>query len=453
MNRVLESGKPPVLSWVVIVGRPNVGKSTLFNRILGKRDAIVDDQPGVTRDVLFRLADWNGKCFTLADTGGVFGPDVDPFSKIIQEQIEMTARNAAVILFLVDGQTGPVPLDHEIALFLRRLDKPIVTVVNKVDSPKQEAAVLASFYELGLTDLYAVSALHGTGIGDMLDAVTAHLPDERFMAGTSRLPGIAIIGRPNTGKSTLLNTLCGSPRALVSPIPGTTRDPVDTEVEVNGKRYLLIDTAGIRRRGKTAQGLEHYTLIRSQQALERCDLALLLIDAQEGLTETDAKVFGLAKDAGKAAIILVNKWDLIEKNEKTTGAYAKAIRERIPFLHYAPLEFISALTRLRVQRIFPHVERILEHFHTRVSTSVLNGMLEKILSRNPPPLHKGRSPRIYYWTQVAAAPPTFVAFVNDPKAIHFSYHRYLINQLYETFDLEGTPIRLYFKKREGRKIR
>jgi len=216
---------------------------------------------------------------------------------------------------------------------------------------------------------------------------------------------------------------------------------------------LLIDTAGIRRRGKTARGLEHYTLIRSQQALERCDLALLLIDAQEGLTETDAKVFGLAKDAGKAAIILVNKWDLIEKNEKTTGAYAKAIRERIPFLHYAPLEFISALTRLRVQRIFPHVERILEHFHTRVSTSVLNGMLEKILSRNPPPLHKGRSPRIYYWTQVAAAPPTFVAFVNDPKAIHFSYHRYLINQLYETFDLEGTPIRLYFKKREGRKIR
>ncbi|MFB3785564.1 MAG: ribosome biogenesis GTPase Der [bacterium] len=453
MKVEVDSVNPPALSWVVIVGRPNVGKSTLFNRILGKRDAIVDDQPGVTRDVLFRQADWCGKYFTLADTGGVFGPGEDPFSQIIQQQIERAARHAAVILFLVDGQTGPVPLDHDIALFLRRLDKPIVTVVNKVDAPQHEAAVMASFYELGLTDLHAVSALHGTGIGDMLDAVAAYIPDEGILAEPPALPAIAILGRPNTGKSTLLNTLCGSERSIVSPIPGTTRDPVDTEVEVNGKRYLLIDTAGIRRRGKTGQGLEHYTLIRSQQALERCDLALLLIDAQEGLTETDAKVFGLAKDAGKAAIILVNKWDLVEKDERTTGAYAKAIRERIPFLHYAPLEFISALTRLRVQRIFPHVERILEQYHSRAATADLNALLEKLLSRNPPPLHKGRTPRIYYWTQVGTAPPTFVAFANDPKAIHFSYQRFLINQLYETFGLEGTPVRLYFKKRESRKIR
>jgi GTPase len=300
---------------------------------------------------------------------------------------------------------------------------------------------------MGFDTLFPISAIHGTGTGDLLDAIVDHLPEGIPLEELPACPGIAIIGRPNVGKSTLLNSLCGSERSIVSPIAGTTRDPVDTEIEVNGKRYLLIDTAGIRRRGKMSQGVDRYCLMRAEEALHRCDLALLMIDALEGLTESDAKVFGLTQDAGKAAIILVNKWDGVEKDEKIRIKFAKQIRERMPFLHFAPIEFISSLTRLRLTRIFPHVERILIHFYRRVPTAELNQLLEKILNRHPPPIHKGRSPKIYYWTQVTAAPPTFVAFVNDPPAVHFSYQRYLINQLYETFGFEGTPLRLLLKKR------
>ncbi|MGC9326598.1 MAG: ribosome biogenesis GTPase Der [Candidatus Hinthialibacter sp.] len=438
---------------VVIVGRPNVGKSTLFNRIIGRRDAIVDDQPGVTRDSKRRKADWNGKAFNLVDTGGFFGPEEDPFNADIQRQIEIAAREAAVLLLVLDGKSGPSPADHEALDLLRRLHKPILAVVNKVDSHERENEYTLPFYELGLDYFFPVSALQGTGVGDLLDEIVQHLPEEAAeWEEPIPIPGIALLGRPNVGKSTLLNSLCGADRSIVSPVPGTTRDPVDTEIEVNGKRYLLIDTAGVRRRGKMSQGIEHYTLVRSKEALDRCDVALLMIDGIEGLTETDAKVFSLANDAGKASILLVNKWDAVDKNENTAGAFAKAIRDRIPFLKYAPIEFISALTQKRIQRIFPHIERILENYQRRVPTAELNDLLDAILQRHPPPVHKGRSPSIHYWTQVSAAPPTFVAFTNEPKAIHFSYERYLMNRLYESFDFEGTPIRLVWKKKGGRRI-
>ncbi len=439
-------------SSVVIVGRPNVGKSALFNRILGRRDAIVDDQPGVTRDSKYRLVDWNGKTFYLVDTGGFFGPEEDPFNADIQRQIEVAAREAAVILLVLDGRAGPLPDDREVVDLLRRLHKPIFAAVNKVDAPQWEYELTHPFYELGFEVLYPVSALQGLGVGDLLDDLVSYLPEEAAVwEEPPRLPGIALLGRPNVGKSTLLNALCGSERAIVSPVAGTTRDPVDTEVEVNGRRYLLIDTAGVRRRGKMSQGLEHFTLLRGKEALERCDLVLLMIDAVEGLTETDAKVFSLANEAGKASIILVNKWDAVEKDENSAGNFAKEIRERVPYLKYAPMEFISALTHKRIQRIFPHVERILQNYQRRIPTAELNDLLESILQRHPPPVHKGRSPSISYWTQVSSGPPTFVAFTSEPKAIHFSYERYLINRLYESFDFEGTPIRLIWKKKSGRR--
>lgn len=437
---------------VVIVGRPNVGKSTLFNRIIGRQEAIVDDQPGVTRDAKYRKADWNGKTFDLVDTGGFFGPDEDPLTPFVQERIERTARHASLFLFLLDGRSGPTPLDHEVLDRLRRMDAPIIGVVNKIDNFSNVDQILSEYYELGLDSFVPVSALQGLGIGDLLDEVVEFLPEsEGDEEEVPIYPGIAIIGRPNVGKSTLLNSLCGDDKSIVSSIPGTTRDPVDTEILYNERHYLLIDTAGIRRKGKMSRGVERYSLKRMEQTLERCDLALLMIDAVEGLTETDAKVFGMAHNAGKAAIILVNKWDAVEKDGQTSGAYAKDIKAEVPFLHYAPIEFISAMTKQRMHRIFPQIERILEYYYHRVPTSHLNDLLEKILDKHPPSVHKGRVPRIYYWTQVGTGPPTFVAFASDPKSIHFSYQRYLINQLYKTFQFEGTPLRLLIKKRGKQK--
>lgn len=432
---------------VVIVGRPNVGKSTLFNRIVGKREAIVDDQPGVTRDCKFRVAEWAGKRFSLVDTGGIYGSEDDPFTPVVQQRIEMAVEQAAVLMFILDATTGPTTVDHQVMDHVRRLKVPMIGVVNKVDNMQQADIVMAPFYELGLDEIFPVSAIQGTGTGDLLDEVIAYIPEDAQPDFEILLPGIAIIGRPNVGKSTLLNALCGSDRAIVSPVSGTTRDPVDTEVEFEGERFLLIDTAGIRRRGKMSQGLDRYALNRAQKALERCHVALMMIDGSTGLTETDAKVFGLAKDAGKAAVILVNKWDITEKDEHTTGEFAKHIRKEMPFLHYAPIEFISAMTLKRTHRIFPNIKRIAENFKMRVPTGKLNALLEGIINKHPPPVHKGKSPRIYYWTQVETMPPTFVAFVSNAESIHFSYQRYLVNQLYETFGFEGTPIRLFMRTR------
>lgn len=439
-------------SMVAIVGRPNVGKSTLFNRIIGQRVAIVDDQPGVTRDSNYRPTDWNGKPFTVIDTGGFLGPDEDPLTPYVQQQIEMVIKSSSVLIYVLDAQQGPTPADHEILDFLRKLHIPMIAAVNKVDNPQKSDELTAMFYELGLTDFYSISASHGMGIGDLLDEVVQYLPeiDSLEEEEAPKIPGIAIIGRPNVGKSTLLNSLCGHPKAIVSPIAGTTRDPVDTEIIVDGKPYLLIDTAGIRRRGQMKRGLDKFSMIRCEEALRRCDIALLLIDGQEGLTERDAKVFSIAHEMGKAIILLVNKWDAIEKDTNTAGTFAKKIREDLPYLKFAPIEFISAMTKQRIHRIFPHVEKILKNYYSRVSTGELNRLLENILAKNPPPIHKGRLPRIYYWTQASVAPPTFIGFVNEPAAIHFSYERYLINRLYENFDFEGIPIRLFWRKRKQR---
>lgn len=439
---------------VVVVGRPNVGKSTLFNRIIGQRLAIVDDQPGVTRDSKHHQADWNGKVFTIVDTGGFFGPEDDPITPYVQEKIEIAVQDASVILYVLDGQTGPVADDYTILKYLWKLKIPLVAAINKIDNPAMENEITADFYKMGISEFFPISSTHGMGVGDLLDQVASYLPDfsQAEEDEKPKIPGIAILGRPNVGKSTLLNALCGSSKSIVSPIAGTTRDPVDTEILVDGKPFLLIDTAGVRRRGKMSHGLDKFSMIRAEESLHRCDVVLLLIDAVEGLTDTDAKVFSIAKDAGKAVIILVNKWDLVEKDESTAGKFVQKIRDDLTFLKFAPVEFISALTKQRVHRIFPHVEKILENYYRRVPTGELNRLLEEIMDKQPPPVHKGKLARIYYWTQVAVAPPTFVAFANEPECIHFSYERFLINRMYETFDLEGTPIKIIWKKRKQRRM-
>ena len=432
---------------VVVIGRPNVGKSTLFNRLVGRRDAIVDDQPGVTRDLKARPVSWNTRDFLLIDTGGLFGPDDDPFSPAIQAKIEDVIDDASVLLLLFDAHDGPTPVDHEVMEWLRRLRKTLVCAVNKVDDPRRMDLV-APFYELGCGELHPISSMHGTGTGDLLDCVIELLPPPVEMPEYENVSGIAIVGRPNVGKSTLLNRLVGHERAIVSPIPGTTRDPVDTLIEFDGDRYLLIDTAGIRRRSKMSQGLDRYALLRGKEAIERSDVALLLIDAVEGLTETDAKVFSYAHDAGKAAVVIVNKWDTVERSPGASGAFIKRLREEIPFLSYAPVMFISAQTGYHAHKIFPEIQRVLVGHRLRPSTAELNNLLEEILIRRPPPSKRGREVRAYYWTQVAISPPTVVLFVNDPDLVHFSYRRYLTNRLYEKFDFYGTPIHLILRERK-----
>ncbi len=444
------TGKTPVgrLPTVVIIGRPNVGKSTLFNRIIGRRDAIVDNQPGVTRDIKERPATWNGQDFLLIDTGGLFGPDEDPLSAAIQSKIEDVAKDADVLLFVLDAKDGPTPIDHEIMTWLRRVKRPTIGAVNKVDDPGR-IDLAASFYELGFDNLFTISSSHGTGTGDLLDEIVEQLPPPVEVPDYGDAPCIAIVGRPNTGKSTLLNRLVGQERAIVSPMPGTTRDPVDTLIHYGDKPYVLIDTAGIKRRSKMHQGLERYALLRGTEAIERSDVALLLVDGVEGLTESDARVFSHAHDSGKASILVVNKWDVVERDSHTTGSFVKHIREEMPFLSYAPVLFVSAMTGYHVGKIFPEVERVLAGARLRPSTAELNRLLEEILLNHPPPSRKGRQVKAYYWTQVATGPPTIVLFVNAPDLVHFSYRRYLINRLYERFEFYGTPIRLILRSHKN----
>ncbi len=445
------------LPLVVIVGRPNVGKSTLFNRLIRKRVAIVDDQPGVTRDRLYRPTTWNGKSFLLTDTGGFFGPDEDPLSPGVQEQIEEAAKYAEVLCMVVDGSEGPTGLDQDTADRIRRLSKgrkgkeiKVVVAVNKCDNPSVDYST--AFYELGFKDVVPVSAIHGYGTGNLLDLLVAPLPLSELPDEEDDIPGIALLGRPNVGKSTLLNALCGEKRSLVSTIPGTTRDPVDTLIEWEGKLFRIIDTAGIRRRGKMSQGLDRYSLMRGKAALARANAALLLIDGSEGPTESDAKVFSIAHDMGRAAVLLVNKWDAVEKDTQTAGATVKKIREMMPWLNYAEVQLISALSGQRLQRIFPCIEQALENHKRRIPTAELNRALETFIAKKPPPSRHGRIANIYYWTQANSTPPTFILFVNDPERIHFSYQRYLINQLYETFDFQGTPLRLIVRARRSRDV-
>jgi len=449
---------------VALVGRPNVGKSTLFNRLTGERLAIVDEVPGTTRDRLLAEADWGGFFFFVMDTGGIDptkGKGQTPLSigskdfiKEIRTQAELAIEESDVILFIVDGQAGVTPADYEIADILRRKQRsiegkfypPIILVVNKAESAKIRQ-VAAEFYELGMGDPFAISAMHGTGTGDLLDEVISHI--EKIAEDTEEdlSTKIAIVGKPNVGKSSLLNKIIGEERALVSDIPGTTRDAVDTKLDYDGYPITLIDTAGIRRRGKVIPGVEKYSVIRSMNAIERADVAILIIDATTSITVQDTHIAGYIKDAWKSTVVAVNKWDLIEKDTYTINDYTLQIREALNFMDYVPMIFISALTGKRVEKVLPLALQVQEERLVRVSTSQINRVIQRAQDLHPAPSRTGRSLRIYYGTQVRSDPPTFMLYVNHPEIAHFSYLRFLENQIRREFPFVGTPIRLVLKKR------
>jgi GTP-binding protein len=449
---------------IALVGRPNVGKSTLFNRLTGERLAIVDEIPGTTRDRLLAEADWSGYFFYVMDTGGIdpakgkgqtpLSVGSNDFITQIREQAELAIQESDVILFVVDGQAGVTPADHEIANILRRLQKkvdgqslpPIILVVNKAESAKVRQ-VAAEFYELGMGDPYPVSGLHGTGTGDLLDEVVRYIKEigEEMEEDTSAK--IAIVGKPNVGKSSLLNKIVGQERAIVSDIPGTTRDAVDTKLFYNDIPVTLIDTAGIRRRGKVSPGVEKYSVIRSMKAIERADVAILVIDATTSITSQDAHIAGYIKDAWKSAVVVVNKWDLIEKDSYTINDYTLHIRQELNFMDYVPIIFISALTGKRVDQVLPLVLRVQEERLVRLTTSQINKIIQRAQDMHPAPSKTGKALRIYYGTQVRSDPPTFLLYVNDPALAHFTYLRYLENQFRKDYPFIGTPIRIVLKKR------
>lgn len=432
---------------VAIVGRPNVGKSTLINKIARKRIAIVEDLPGVTRDRLYVDAEWLGREFILVDTGGLEPDTQDPLLQEMMKQSRLAMEEADVILFLVDGRDGLQPSDEDVAQILRSSKKPVILAVNKVDSQKQEALVY-EFYSLGLGDPISISAANMLNFGDLLDEIAAHFPSEEEIEDDPDTLKIAVIGRPNVGKSSLVNALLGKERMIVSDIAGTTRDAVDSPFEANGQKFTLIDTAGLRRKSKVDDGVERYSVIRTLRAVDRADVVLMVIDAETGVTEQDKRIAGYAHEGGKACIILVNKWDLIEKDNRTVNEYTRTLRHELIFLTYAPVLFISAVTKQRLSKIPELVCHVVEQNQMRVPTGTLNQLVQDAIAVTPPPSVRGKRLKIYYATQVAIKPPTFVFFVNDPEIFHFSYMRYLENIFRETFLFEGTPIRLYARGRK-----
>ena len=438
---------------VAIVGRPNVGKSTLFNRLTRSRDAIVDDIPGVTRDRQYGEATWDEKTFTLVDTGGILMADPDGFSGQIHSQVMGAIHDADVLILLLDGRAGISPFDRELAQMLRPVEKPILVAVNKIDSPELETN-LSDFYALGFDTLYPISAEHRYGISDFLDTlIGTFIPQTKGKdtASIDETIRLAVIGRPNVGKSSLVNRILGEERVMVSRIPGTTRDAIDTACEIDGRHYLIIDTAGIRRKGKVRQRLEKFSVIKALKSLDRCHLALVLLDAHEGITDQDISIAGYAHERGRGCILLLNKWDIVEKDTHTAGRYIERLRTEAKFLNFAPAMTISAKTGLRAHRIFKLVNEVYEQYTTRIDTGPLNRIFERAVRDNEPSLHRGRRIKFYYAAQVSSRPPTFVAFVNFPDAVHFSYRRYLINRIRSDTSLDHTPIRLYFRKRSGRR--
>jgi GTP-binding protein len=429
---------------VAIVGRPNVGKSTLFNRIAKKRVAIVDDFPGVTRDRLYMDADWLDREFTMIDTGGIELEGQDAISSSVRIQAYLAIDEADVIMFMVDAKTGITQADEEVATILRRTKKPVVLAVNKVDSPKDNAN-LYEFYGLGLGDPVPVSATNALNTGDLLDEIVKALPDDHNEEDHDDEIKVAFIGRPNVGKSSMVNAVLGEERVIVSDVPGTTRDAIDTHFVKDGQKYILIDTAGMRRKAKIDIPVERYSVMRALRAVDRCDVVLMVIDAVDGVTDQDKKIAGYAHEAGKGIAIVVNKWDLVAKDDKTTLRFTDAIRVELAFMQYAPILFISALTKQRVPRITEIAKFVAEQHSMRVSTSVLNQVVEDAINISPPPTDKGRRLKIYYTTQVSVKPPTFVFFVNEPEIVHFSYVRYLENRLREAFGFEGTPLHLVLR--------
>ena len=432
---------------IAIVGRPNVGKSMLFNKIAGRRLSIVEDTPGVTRDRLYADSDWSGREFTMIDTGGIEPKADSEMLAFMRAQAEIAIETADVIVFVTDGRTGVTAADEEVANMLLRSRKPVVLAVNKLDTPAAVIPELYEFYSLGLGDPIAVSALHGHGTGDLLDACIAHFPPPEETEEDEDVVKVAIMGKPNVGKSSLVNRILGEERVIVSDVAGTTRDAVDSLFENEQGRFMFIDTAGIRKKSRVDDRIEKFSVMRAEMAVERADVCLIMIDARDGVTEQDTKVAGLVHEAGKASVIVVNKWDLVDKDTHTMDKMRKDVMRDLAFMSYAPIVFISALTGQRVDRLFELIKYVNDQSATRISTGMLNNVLADATARVQPPTDRGRRLKIYYMTQTGVRPPNFVVFVNSAELFHFSYRRYLENQIRSVFGLEGTPIRMVVRQK------
>ena len=438
---------------VAVVGRPNVGKSTLFNALAGERLSIVKDTPGITRDRLYTDVEWLDKSFTLIDTGGIEPDSKDIILSQMREQAQIAIDTADVIMFMTDVKQGLVDADSKVADMLRRSGKPIVLVVNKVDSYEKMMPDVYEFYNLGLDDPYPISASERQGLGDLLDKVISYFPEGSSEAEEDDTPKVAIIGKPNVGKSSIINRLIGEKRLIVSDIAGTTRDAVDTRLKRNNKEYIFIDTAGLRRKNKIKEELEKYMIVRTVSAVERCDVAVLVIDATEGVTEQDAKIAGIAHERGKGMIIVVNKWDLVEKDNKTLNEFTKKIRDTLSFMPYAELLFVSAETGQRLPKLYEMIDVVIENHAMRVQTGVLNEIMAEAVALQQPPTDKGKRLKLYYITQAAVKPPTFVIFVNDKELMHFSYTRYIENKIREAFGFQGTPLKFIIRERKENDVK
>ncbi|OXM16667.1 ribosome biogenesis GTPase Der [Paenibacillus herberti] len=431
---------------IAIVGRPNVGKSTIFNRVIGDRLAIVEDKPGVTRDRIYGTGEWNGKSFSIVDTGGIEIDGEDEIMKSVRMQAELAVEEADVIIFMVDAKTGLTLADEEVAQMLFRSRKPVVVAVNKVDNQGRMEDIY-EFFGLGFGSPIGISGSHGTGIGDLLDEAVAKLPELEDDGYDEDVIRVALIGRPNVGKSSLVNALLGEERVIVSEVAGTTRDAIDTPFEKDGQRYVLIDTAGMRKRGKVYESTEKYSVMRSLKAIERADVVLILINAEEGIIEQDKHIAGYAHEAGRASVFVINKWDVVDKDDKTMQNFTQNVRDHFLFMSYAPIVFLSALTKSRLHKLLPVINHVSEQHALRIQTHLLNDVISDAVAINPPPTDKGRRLRINYVTQVAVRPPTIVIFVNAPEIMHFSYERYLENKIRAAFNFEGTPVRLFTRRK------
>ena len=433
---------------VAVVGRPNVGKSTLFNALAGENISIVKDTPGVTRDRIYADVTWLNHNFTLIDTGGIEPDSGDIILSQMREQAQIAIDTADVIIFMTDVKQGLVDSDGKVADMLRRSKKPVVLCVNKVDSYQKFIADVYEFYNLGIGDPMPISAANRQGIGDMLDEVVKHFPEGADEEDEDERPKIAIVGKPNVGKYSIINKLTGENRVIVSDIAGTTRDAIDTDIVYNGKEYVFIDTAGLRRKNKVKEELERYSIIRTVSAVERADVVLMVIDATEGITEQDAKIAGIAHDRGKGIVIVVNKWDAIEKNDKTIYEFQNKIRETLAYMPYAEMVFVSAVTGQRLPKLFETIDMVIENQTLRIATGVLNEIITEAVALQQPPSDKGKRLKIYYTTQVSVKPPTFVIFVNDKQLMHFSYTRYLENKIRDTFGFKGTSLKFIIRERK-----
>lgn len=444
-------GKRKTRPIVAVVGRPNVGKSTLFNALAGEMISIVKDTPGITRDRIYADISWLDRMFTLIDTGGIEPDSKDIILSQMREQAQIAIDTADVIMFMVDVKQGLVDADAKVADMLRRSNKPVVLVVNKVDNFDKYMTDVYEFYNLGIGDPHPISAANRLGIGDMLDEVTSYFEKNGEEEEEDDRIKVAIVGKPNVGKSSIVNKLAGENRVIVSDIAGTTRDAIDTDIKYNGKEYVFIDTAGLRRKNKVKEELERYMIVRTVSAVERADVVVLVIDAGEGITEQDAKIAGIAHERGKAIIIAVNKWDAIEKDNKTVKTYTNKIREVLAFMSYAEIIFISAVTGQRLTKLYEMIDIVNENHSLRVSTGVLNEIMTEAVALQQPPSDKGKRLRLYYITQVAVKPPTFVIFVNDKELMHFSYTRYIENKIREAFGFMGTPLKFIIRERKENK--